>query len=259
MTDAYILSSAARDLGARNTSLQTVALSLRRELASLRQDLDHHDGCSCEHVKGYLAREMSGGGIPTIDALAGRVMSLNYSNVPTMGSDNDLYRDIFVPDEEAAKLLEAASKKSTVTTRRLSTTAKSTASLSGTSKQMAAAPSTKQDHTLRPIPTRRSKQTAQGPQAPPAQPSGLAQFEAAIQRHHSAIANVGLARGAPIPTRSKRHAPTNSVDLAFANLPALPMDMSAEDYSVDFQRASSAPPIPTPSWEERVGAGDSYF
>lgn len=57
----------------------------------LRQMLNIHDGCSCEHVAGYLQREIAGGGIPTIHALAGRTFTLDYSNVPTMGSTDDVF------------------------------------------------------------------------------------------------------------------------------------------------------------------------
>lgn len=57
----------------------------------LRALLSTHDGCACEHVLGYLAREAEGGGIPTINALAGRTLELDYTAVPTMGSEDDTY------------------------------------------------------------------------------------------------------------------------------------------------------------------------
>lgn len=71
---------------------QAEAFELQKELIALRELINLHDGCSCEHVAVYLAREANGGGIPTIVGLAGRVLKLDYANVPTMGADEDLYQ-----------------------------------------------------------------------------------------------------------------------------------------------------------------------
>ncbi|KAM0790588.1 hypothetical protein ACM66B_004453 [Microbotryomycetes sp. NB124-2] len=104
------LESAARTQATKNQALQNIALSLRNELMQLRSRLDAHDGCDCEHVAGYLARERSGGGIPTIDALAGRVFSIDYKNVPTLGSEEDCYKDHYTPAPEIADLMRKAGK-----------------------------------------------------------------------------------------------------------------------------------------------------
>ncbi|KAK4052481.1 hypothetical protein OIV83_002283 [Microbotryomycetes sp. JL201] len=104
------LESAARVQATKNHALQNIALSLRQELTQIRQKLDAHDGCDCEHVVGYLARERAGGGIPTIDALAGRVFSIDYKNVPTLGSEDDCYQHHFTPTPEIAELLRKAGK-----------------------------------------------------------------------------------------------------------------------------------------------------
>lgn len=73
--------------------MQATALALRDEVMQLRDLLSLHDGCTCEHIGGYLLREQSGGGIPTIDSLSGRTLGLDYTNVPTMGSVDDLYAE----------------------------------------------------------------------------------------------------------------------------------------------------------------------
>ncbi|GAA5973448.1 hypothetical protein JCM11641_006467 [Rhodosporidiobolus odoratus] len=81
----------ASDLCARNQTLQQTALNLRQEALTLRQLMQAHNGCNCEHAQGYLTRDMSGGGIATIDALAGQTLTLDYSIPPSMGRDDDVY------------------------------------------------------------------------------------------------------------------------------------------------------------------------
>ncbi|GAA5985858.1 hypothetical protein JCM10908_006307 [Rhodotorula pacifica] len=81
----------AADLCARNHKLQQTALALRQEALALRQLVHAHIGCSCEHAQGYIARDAAGGGIATIDQLAGRVMTLDYSVPPAMGTEDDVY------------------------------------------------------------------------------------------------------------------------------------------------------------------------
>lgn len=46
----------------------------------------HPQPCRCEHVQGYLARERDGGGIPTIERIAGDVLSRDYGRLPMTGS-----------------------------------------------------------------------------------------------------------------------------------------------------------------------------
>lgn len=76
--------AAVADLSASNAQLQTLALSLRAELFALRQQVDaaHPDQshCTCEHIKGYLHREATGGGIPTLDRLAGETLTRDYAS-----------------------------------------------------------------------------------------------------------------------------------------------------------------------------------
>ncbi|GAA5960321.1 hypothetical protein JCM8115_001141 [Rhodotorula mucilaginosa] len=81
----------AADLCARNNMLQQTALALRQEAIALRQLVHAHVGCSCEHAQGYIARDAAGGGIATIDQLAGRVLTLDYSIPPAMGTEDDVY------------------------------------------------------------------------------------------------------------------------------------------------------------------------
>ncbi|GAA5874382.1 hypothetical protein JCM3774_005022 [Rhodotorula dairenensis] len=81
----------AADLCARNHMLQQTALALRQEAITLRQLVHAHIGCSCEHAQGYIARDAAGGGIATIDQLAGRVLTLDYSVPPAMGTEDDVY------------------------------------------------------------------------------------------------------------------------------------------------------------------------
>lgn len=83
--------TAAIDLASQNASLQAAALQLRQEVAGLRSMLGTHMGCACKHVHGYVARESQGGGIPAIDAIAGRTFELEYDHPPRMGSDDDAY------------------------------------------------------------------------------------------------------------------------------------------------------------------------
>ncbi|KAL8278593.1 hypothetical protein RQP46_009085 [Phenoliferia psychrophenolica] len=84
----------AGDLSARNHALQAEALALREEVMQLRQHLSEHNGCTCQHVAAYLARERAGGGIPTINHLARHTLGLDYTNAPRMGSEDDLYADL---------------------------------------------------------------------------------------------------------------------------------------------------------------------
>lgn len=85
---------AASGLSAQNHLIQQEAFALRAELLVLRQLVDTHQGCDCEHVLGYLARERTGRGIPTINNLAGRTLHLDYTRFPTMGSNDDVYAGV---------------------------------------------------------------------------------------------------------------------------------------------------------------------
>lgn len=88
------LETQAAEVSAQNAAIQQRALQLQQEVYHLRSLLDAHQGCGCEHVRGYLAREAAGGGIPTIHALAGRVLSLDYTNSPKLGSVGDVYASL---------------------------------------------------------------------------------------------------------------------------------------------------------------------
>ncbi|GAA6000747.1 uncharacterized protein JCM10292_000574 [Rhodotorula paludigena] len=81
----------AAELCNRNHVLQQTALALRQEAMTLRQLMHAHQGCSCEHAQGYIARDQAGGGIATIDQLAGRTLVLDYSVPPSMGTEDDVY------------------------------------------------------------------------------------------------------------------------------------------------------------------------
>ncbi|GAA5959534.1 hypothetical protein JCM3765_002360 [Sporobolomyces pararoseus] len=81
----------AIDLCQKNQLLQAAALALRQEILTLRQIIQTHDGCSCEHAQGYLQRDKEGRGIVLLDNLAGRTMHLDYSVAPEMGSTDDVY------------------------------------------------------------------------------------------------------------------------------------------------------------------------
>ena len=88
------LETQAAEVSAQNAAIQQRALQLQQEVYHLRGLLDAHQGCNCEHVRGYLARETAGGGIPTIHALAGRILSLDYSNSPKLGGAADVYSNL---------------------------------------------------------------------------------------------------------------------------------------------------------------------
>ncbi|BGP18433.1 hypothetical protein JCM10213_001680 [Rhodosporidiobolus nylandii] len=81
----------AADLCERNRVLQQTALALRSEAIALRAMMLQHIGCSCEHAQGYIARDAAGGGIATIDQLAGRTLTLDYTHPPALGTDDDVY------------------------------------------------------------------------------------------------------------------------------------------------------------------------
>ncbi|GAA5941520.1 bZIP transcription factor [Sporobolomyces koalae] len=81
----------ATDLCHKNQLLQAAALALRQEILTLRQIIQTHQGCSCEHAQGYLERDQEGRGIVLLDKLAGRTMHLDYSVAPQMGSTDDVY------------------------------------------------------------------------------------------------------------------------------------------------------------------------
>ncbi|GAA5840092.1 hypothetical protein JCM11251_000602 [Rhodosporidiobolus azoricus] len=85
------LEKLAADLCTRNQNLQQSALALRNEVLGLRQLILQHNGCGCEHAQGYIARDAAGGGIATIDQLAGSTLTLDYSIPPSMGTDDDVY------------------------------------------------------------------------------------------------------------------------------------------------------------------------
>ncbi|KAK4698525.1 hypothetical protein P7C70_g7749, partial [Phenoliferia sp. Uapishka_3] len=96
------LEAQASGIAARNHALQANALALRNEVIQLRGLLSLHDGCTCSHVGGYLARESSGGGIPTIDSLSKGTLDIDYTNVPKMASVDDCYSEIFNKSREAS-------------------------------------------------------------------------------------------------------------------------------------------------------------
>ncbi|BGP09995.1 hypothetical protein JCM10049v2_005878 [Rhodotorula toruloides] len=81
----------AAELCNRNHVLQQTALALRNEAVALRQLMQAHNGCSCEHAQGYIARDAAGGGIATIDQLAGHTLHLDYTAPPAMGTEDDCY------------------------------------------------------------------------------------------------------------------------------------------------------------------------
>ncbi|GAA5908513.1 hypothetical protein JCM6882_001287 [Rhodosporidiobolus microsporus] len=85
------LEQLAADLCSRNQNLQQTALALRNEVLGLRQMMLQHNGCNCEHAQGYIVRDANGGGIATIDQLAGTTLTLDYSVPPSMGTDDDVY------------------------------------------------------------------------------------------------------------------------------------------------------------------------
>ncbi|GAA5859523.1 hypothetical protein JCM1840_004651 [Sporobolomyces johnsonii] len=85
------LEQVAADLCHKNHVLQQSAFALRQEIITLRQLIQAHDGCSCEHAQGYIERDRSGRGLALLDRLAGRTMQLDYTLPPAMGSEDDVY------------------------------------------------------------------------------------------------------------------------------------------------------------------------
>ncbi|SCZ97605.1 BZ3500_MvSof-1268-A1-R1_Chr4-3g07290 [Microbotryum saponariae] len=83
----------AANLATSNVQLQQMCQVLSNELHGLRAMLKqlHPLDCDCVHVRGYCAREAAGGGIPTIERIAGRTLSLDYTKVPRWGSEDDCY------------------------------------------------------------------------------------------------------------------------------------------------------------------------
>lgn len=63
------------------------------ELRSLITNLHPAADCSCTHVVGYLARETAGGGIPTIERIAGETLTRDYSKIPKLGSEDDVFAE----------------------------------------------------------------------------------------------------------------------------------------------------------------------
>lgn len=74
--------TAITSLSTTNESLQADCRILQMEMLELRRLVTSlhpvEAGCSCTHVVGYLAREAAGGGIPTIDRLAGETLTRDY-------------------------------------------------------------------------------------------------------------------------------------------------------------------------------------
>ncbi|KAK4052632.1 hypothetical protein OIO90_004260 [Microbotryomycetes sp. JL221] len=76
------LESTAAELSQANSALQATCHALQQELASLRQLLSQthpSSTCTCTHVQGFLTREAQGGGIATIERLAGDTLHRSYS------------------------------------------------------------------------------------------------------------------------------------------------------------------------------------
>ncbi|KAM0752954.1 hypothetical protein T439DRAFT_323568 [Meredithblackwellia eburnea MCA 4105] len=118
------LETQSATLCASNQQLQSNALALHHEVLRLRRELVMlHSTCSCEHVVGYLSRESQGGGIPTIESIAGRTLRCDYGNVPCMGSEEDCYGEVLFLDpntdhhqavmmiEEEQKVMRAAADR----------------------------------------------------------------------------------------------------------------------------------------------------
>ncbi|KDE04274.1 hypothetical protein MVLG_05302 [Microbotryum lychnidis-dioicae p1A1 Lamole] len=89
----FKLEQNAANLATSNGQLQQMCQVLSNELHGLRAMLKqlHPLDCDCVHVRGYCAREAGGGGIPTIERIAGRTLSLDYTKVPRWGSEDDCY------------------------------------------------------------------------------------------------------------------------------------------------------------------------
>ncbi|ORY73096.1 hypothetical protein BCR35DRAFT_152005 [Leucosporidium creatinivorum] len=110
------LESTAQNLANNNAALQAECIQLRADVDSLRALLEqvHPQPCSCEHVQGYLARERDGGGIPTIERIAGDTLTKDYRRLPASGSQAEAEEARSREAEQASMVETVVEERSTV-------------------------------------------------------------------------------------------------------------------------------------------------
>ncbi|GAA5921924.1 hypothetical protein JCM3775_003421 [Rhodotorula graminis] len=246
----------ATDLCNRNHVLQQTALALRQEALTLRQLMHAHQNCSCEHAQGYIARDRQGGGIATIDQLAGRTLHLDYSVPPSMGTDDDVYSFLDRPGAGApsaptravytgAQLPGAAIPiiDKGVQARSLSPAVKRPTTVASTS--------TTNDSLTRSMMTRRAAAVASGSMgsdiAPALVPAPMPPTMDLSDADFAGLERLDMA--AALEASFDRDAPVSAVDPSTQAILDMPL---AKHF-----RSSSAPPT-TPGWDGAAPSGD-YF
>ncbi|GAA5840669.1 hypothetical protein JCM9279_007395 [Rhodotorula babjevae] len=246
----------ATDLCNRNHVLQQTALALRQEALTLRQLMHAHQNCSCEHAQGYIARDRQGGGIATIDQLAGRTLHLDYSVPPSMGTDDDVYSFLERPGAGA----HPAPSRAVYTGAQLPgaaipiiTKAVPARSLSPAVKRptTAASSSTTNDLLTRSMMTRRAAAVASGSMgsdiAPALVPAPMPPTMDLSDADFAGLERLDMA--AALEASFDRTAPVSAVDPSTQAILDMPL--------AKHLRSSSAPPT-TPGWDSAAPSGD-YF
>lgn len=235
----------AADLCARNNMLQQTALALRQEAIALRQLVHAHTGCLCEHAQGYIARDAAGGGIATIDQLAGRVLTLDYSIPPAMGTEDDVY-SFLDRGGEAGGMMTAATSPTRPTQHPPATMG----SAHGPAIPIVARPSAASSSTT-------THGSGPSSSVSPVRRTGMMTRRSSMAVHAAAATNTQQQQP---PPAFEGH--SNRNDAAFRaavahNHSGLALDGSGGTSGPLQLRATSAPPT-TPGWGDAAPTGD-YF
>ncbi|GAA5909528.1 hypothetical protein JCM8208_006552 [Rhodotorula glutinis] len=246
----------ATDLCNRNHVLQQTALALRQEALTLRQLMHAHQNCGCEHAQGYIARDQQGGGIATIDQLAGRTLHLDYSIPPSMGTEDDVYSFLDRPGSGTP----SAPTRAVYTGAQLPGAAipiinkgLSARSLSPAVKRptTVASTSTTNDSLTRSMMTRRAAAVASGSMgsdiAPALVPAPMPPTMDLSDADFAGLERLDMA--AALEASFDRNAPVSAVDPSTQAILDMPLAKHV--------RSSSAPPT-TPGWDGAAPSGD-YF
>jgi len=208
-------------------------------------------------AQGYIARDQQGGGIATIDQLAGRTLHLDYSVPPSMGTEDDVYSFLDRPGAGA----HSAPSRAVYTGAQLpgaaipiinkGVPARSTSPAARRPTTAASSSSTTNDSLTRSMMTRRAAAVASGSIgsdiAPALVPAPMPPTMDFSDADFAGLERLDMA--AALEASFDRAAPVSAVDPSTQAILDMPL--------AKHLRSSSAPPT-TPGWDGAAPSGD-YF
>lgn len=204
-------------------------------------------------AQGYIARDAAGGGIATIDQLAGRVLTLDYSIPPAMGTEDDVYSFLDRGGEAGGMTMAATSP----TRPAAQPAAALMGSAPGPAIPIVARPSAAAASSSTP-----THGSARSSSVSPVRRTGMMTRRSSMAVHAAAsAATANTQQQQPLPAFEGHHH-HNRNDAAFRaavanNHLGLSLDGSGSGSGPLQLRATSAPPT-TPGWGDAAPTGD-YF